>query len=861
MPAMSSRLSLRTVVALGAVQFAALCTAGVVLVPFGSTWKYKDDGQAPIAAWRDIVFLDDTTWANGTAELGYGDGDEITTVSYGPSSSSKYITTYFRHSFTIANAAQFTSYLMRFRRDDGIVVYVNGQEVVRSNMPAGTITNTTLASTAISGSAESTAIDQVLATSWFQTGVNTIAVEIHQQTTNSTDITFDLQLKGIDSNPDLSRGPYLHITTPSSAVLKWKTTLAANGRVRYGTTQGALTDTQIVPALTLDHEMTITGLQPSTTYYYAVGTTDADLEGDDATHFFRTSPPQGSQTPLRLWVIGDHGIVSVAQRRVRTAYLDHVGANTAQAWLWLGDNAYPDGTEAEFQPAVFENMYEPVLRNTTLWPSPGNHDYNSGASAANNTGPYYDLFAMPKNGQAGGIASNTEAYYSYDIGNVHLISLDSHDSPRSPTGAMATWLTNDLADARKRQEWIIAYWHHPPYTKGNHNSDSFTDPRSGDMRQNIEPILEANGVDLVLCGHSHTYERSFLINGHYGVSSTFNAGTMGVDMTPGRADGTGAYQKPGDLAANAGAVYTVCGVSGQKEPGGSLNHPVMFMSTGAEFGSMVIDIAGTTLNAQFINEVGTVVDHFDIVKGPTHVKLAIKVYLDGAYDGSALMKDDLRVGGLIPTTQPHTGIFPLVGEGASGTITPAVLATTGANAIVDWVFVELRDGNNPALVLDSRSALVQRDGDVVDLDGSSPLSMAMPVGLYHVAIRHRNHLGAMTAQPLPLDRIAAPIDFRTAATSTWGINARKDVSGTMVLWAGNCVADGAVKYTGTNSDRSAVLNSIGGVVPTNSSNGYQVEDLNMDGVVKYTGLTNDRDVILTNIGSVVPTNTVIEQLP
>lgn len=837
-------------------------TAGVTFVPFGSGWRYLDDGTDQGTAWRTTAF-NDAGWSMGLAELGYGDGDESTVVGYGPNASAKYVTTYFRRTFTIPDPTQFTGFLLRFRRDDGMVLYINGVEAVRSNMPTGTIGHTTLASSAISGSGESTAIDQSLPIGWFQPGTNTIAVEIHQNVTNSSDITFDLQLTGVDGNASLVRGPYQHIATPTSIVFKWRTDIASSARVRYGTLPGALTQAVTVTALTLDHEMIVNGLLPNTTYYYAVGTAMADLEGDDTSHFFRTSPLPGLATPLRIWVVGDAGTANTDQRRVRTAYLNSVGPNTAQAWLWLGDNAYASGTEAEFQAAVFENMYEPVLRNTTLWPCPGNHDYYSGADATTGTGPYFDLFALPTNGQSGGVASNTEAYYSYDIGNVHFISLDSYDSPRSPTGAMANWLTADLAFAHAKSEWIIAYWHHPPYSKGSNNSDDPAD--SGgllqEMRQNILPILEAGGVDLVLCGHSHTYERSRLIDGHYGVSSTFNPATMGKDMTSGRADGTGAYQKPGDLAAHAGAVYAVCGVSGKKEPGGPLNHPVMYMSTAAELGSMVIDVDGTTLSARFINDAGAVIDHFDMVKGATHVSVALKVLIEGALGSDALMRDDLRGQGLLPMVQPHTGVFPLVGEGGLGQVDPSVLNITGPDAIVDWVFVELRDPQDPAVVVDARSALLQRDGDVVDEDGLSPLRFAMPVGGYHVAIRHRNHLGAMTALPVFLDRTPISIDFRSASTATWGTNARKDMGGTLVLRSGNCVIDGRVKYTGVDSDRDAVLNSIGGSVPTNTVGGYRAEDLNLDGLVKYTGASSDRDLILTTIGGAVPTNTVEEQLP
>lgn len=837
--------------------------ANIVLVQFNSAWKYLDNGSNQGTAWRAADFPAESTWATGRGEFGYGDDDERTVVSYGPNASARYITTYFRKGFTIANAAAFSGYQLQFRRDDGLVVYVNGVEVTRSNMPTGTIGYTTLAASNISGTAGSAVNTVSIASSFFQTGTNVIAVELHQAAANSGDVTFDLKLIGVDSGPTLTRGPYQGCVSSSSFVLKWRTATTTNARVRYGTVLGALDQVANVAASTLDHEVTVSGLQPSTTYYYAIGTTTGDLEGNDSEHFVRTTSLPGVAEPIRIWVQGDQGTANADARRVRDAYLNHIGATSAQAWLWLGDNAYESGTEAEHHLAVFDNMYEEVLRNTPLFPSPGNHDLVA-ANSSTQTGPYFDLFAMPKLGQSGGSASNTEAYYSFDVGNVHFIALDSDGSPRTPTGAQALWLTNDLIEARKRSEWIIAYWHHTPYSKGVDDSDIPTQSsgKMRDMRENLLPILEAGGVDLVLVGHTHNYQRSFLIDGHYGISTTYNAATMGLNTTSGSALGPGAYQKPGDLAPHAGTVYTVCGVGGKTEAGGSMNHPVMHMSTAAHLGSMVIDVNGTALQAIFLNDHGAIVDRFDIVKSVTHVKLAAKVFLEGAYDPlTGLMRDDLRAGGLIPSAQPHTGIFPLIGEGGQGTIAAPVLAVSGNNAIVDWVFVELRDKAVPSMVLASRSALVQRDGDIVDTDGVSPLVFTAPVGPYHVAVRHRNHLGAMTAQPVFLNREALPVDLRSGALTTWGTDARKSIGGILALWSGNSRADGVVKYTGDGNDRDPILSRIGGSVPTNTAQGYDATDINMNGEVKYTGDGNDRDPILVNIGGSVPTMIRTEQLP
>jgi acid phosphatase type 7 len=353
--------------------------------------------------------------------------------------------------------------------------------------------------------------------------------------------------------------------------------------------------------------VTVSGLVPDTTYYYSVGTPTETLAGGDSTYFFHTHPFAGSVGPIRIWVIGDSGTANASAQAVRNAYLTFTGSRATDAWLMLGDNAYSTGTDAEYQAAVF-NMYPTLLRNTFLWPTLGNHD-TAGSSNPPAGLPYYSMFTLPTGGEAGGLASGTEDYYSFDRSNVHFVCLDSMTSDRSPTGAMATWLRNDLAATT--QDWIIAFWHHPPYSKGSHNSD--TESQLIEMRQNFLPILEDYGVDLALTGHSHSYERSYLLDGHYGSSTTLTS-SMIKDSGSGRPSETGAYQKPSSgPAPHEGAVYAVAGSSGQTS-GGTLNHPAMFISLN-QLGSMVLDVDGNRLDAKFLRETGAIADSFTIVKG------------------------------------------------------------------------------------------------------------------------------------------------------------------------------------------------------------------------------------------------------
>jgi hypothetical protein len=190
-----------------------------------------------------------------------------------------------------------------------------------------------------------------------------------------------------------------------------------------------------------------------------------------------------------------------------------------------------------------------------------------------------------------------------------------------------------------------------------------------------------------------------------------------------------------------------------------------------------------------------------------------------------------------------------------------VFDATGANAIVDWVLVELRAAADPTHIVATRSALLQRDGDVVGLDGTSSVVVQASSGNYYVALRHRNHLGVMTASPIALSGTAATVDLRSGATATWGTEARKTAGSVRCLWAGNVYLDGLVKYTGSANDRDPILSAIGGSVPTAIVTGYMREDVNMSGTVKYTGSLNDRDPILVNIGGSIPTAVRMQQLP
>ena len=176
--------------------FQAWGTNSQILISQGDDWQYLDDGSNLYQAWTQPEYNADL-WEEGPAELGYGDGDENTVVSYGPDSGDKYITTYFRNDFQVTGADSFQNLLLRLIVDDGAIVYLNGDEIYRFNLPPGMITFDTPAMDTVGGTDESEFLEHMLDTGSLFEGLNTLAVEIHQANPTSSDISFDFEFLGI----------------------------------------------------------------------------------------------------------------------------------------------------------------------------------------------------------------------------------------------------------------------------------------------------------------------------------------------------------------------------------------------------------------------------------------------------------------------------------------------------------------------------------------------------------------------------------------------------------------------------------------------------------------------------------------
>jgi acid phosphatase type 7 len=386
----------------------------------------------------------------------------------------------------------------------------------------------------------------------------------------------------------ITRGPYLN-NSDTKATIRWRTNIATNSVV----TLGAQTFSDNFS--TTEHIVKLTGLTPDTHYSYQIGSSDFTFPADSNYHF-HTAPISGAFVrPVTVIGFGDFGVNTTPQNDV-----ENVLPHKADIWQWYGDNAYPVGSAGDYETNTFGTHYLKHYPKLNLLPSLGNHDAVS-ASPTTQTGPYFDYFSLPSAGEYGGVASNTEAYYSYNYGHVHFIVLESTvASFRSPTGAMANWLRQDMQADNSR--WRVVYFHHPPFSKGSHNSD--TEIEMVEMRENVLPILEQYGADLVLSGHSHGYERSHLMHGFYGTSAQFNESYR---LFP----GTGfpnAYRK-----TNKGTVYAVVGTGGIGL-GGTGIHKAMATSIFNKYGFAKMTFTRDSLWFQFIDASQQIADQFIIHK-------------------------------------------------------------------------------------------------------------------------------------------------------------------------------------------------------------------------------------------------------
>lgn len=423
-----------------------------------------------------------------------------------------------------------------------------------------------------------------------------------------TGLLLFLFLLSVQVSAQITRQPYLQVVTPTSIVVRWDTDSSRIGTVHYGSSATALTNARSDTGGTKKHEVTITGLSPRQKYFYSV----TGPSGGKSDQYFVTAPVTGTRQFTRMWVISDFGqsfsASDDARRLVTVGVWKEFNNNSlaADLVLSLGDQSESDW-ESQLQANYF-NQLQDVLRVTPLFTTVGNHD------AGDQRVVYKASFTLPANAEAGGIASGTEDYYSFDYANIHFVVLCADGFDISPE---TEWLKNDLA--ANKSEWLIALMHHPMHSAGDHKSD--LDPFSATEKTNWLPLLEDAGVDLILAGHNHCYERSYLLDNLIGKSTTLTEANK-IDTALGRIDVDHAYQKVFGQP-HKGEIFINCEGGGTSSDASNLRYPFSFTPVvyrGSDYeGSLVVDVDGNRMDVKFLcdehNATGSHIwDYFTIIK-------------------------------------------------------------------------------------------------------------------------------------------------------------------------------------------------------------------------------------------------------
>jgi acid phosphatase type 7 len=408
----------------------------------------------------------------------------------------------------------------------------------------------------------------------------------------------------------VTRQPYLQIPTPTGVTIRWQTAGGAVASVQYGTSVTSLTKkVKESNHKKIYHEVKLTDLTPNTKYYYSV---DGSSKGTEE-QYFVTAPLPGSREPVRILAISDFGQSnSMDNERRLTTLAQWKSFNNndyhASFVLSMGDQTEDDGI-FQLQHNFFDQL-ENVLRSSPLYPTVGNHDEHD------NLYNYTRTFTIPSRAEAGGIASGTVQYYSFDYANIHVVSLCTEIHDVAERKAQNEWLKRDLE--QNKQEWLIACMHQPFHSGGYHPSDEveYAQPQRSDWL----PILENHGVDVVLSGHNHVYERSYLLDDLIGKTTTLTAANK-KNAGDGREDGNGPYVKKKG-APHQGTVFVAVAAGGTSNSIKDYRHysifPVYFPGSDYE-GSVVIDVHGDRMDVKFLcdepNDKGSHVwDYFTIMK-------------------------------------------------------------------------------------------------------------------------------------------------------------------------------------------------------------------------------------------------------
>lgn len=476
----------------------ALQADEVALVRVGEPWRFFKgihEPSLPREAWRAGGF-DDSQWLVGRSGFGFGGGDDATHLA---DMYLGYTSVFARKTFTLRDPGRVKWLVLRMDYDDGFVAYLNGVEIARRGVPGppgGPVPFNAVASARLGFGPEE--FDVTSFTTVLVAGENVLAVQGHSA--GLTAFSFSLLPELLANFP---RGPFIQNTSSNRTDVIWKTARPADSVVEFGPTE-ALGRVIADPAPKMNHGLTLTGLEPDTKYFYRVRSTAEGQTASSPLLSFRTFKMHG---PLTFMALADSGQGTLAQYHI-AAVIERAAPDLV---LHAGDVIYP-----YFLPHLADtkclSLYGPHMRSTPYFFAFGNHDLHAGDAH------WLAAFSLPTNHVTG-----TEHFYSFDHGDAHfaVLFLPTFDLlPFRVGDPQYAWLAADLAAASK--PWKIIVGHLPLQSSSAHRRDDYDRngvPDRTELKDALLPLAAQHGVQLILAGHEHVYERFNPTNGVYTVTT------------------------------------------------------------------------------------------------------------------------------------------------------------------------------------------------------------------------------------------------------------------------------------------------------------------------------------------------------
>jgi predicted alpha-1,2-mannosidase len=519
----------------------AVTSADTTVITTGDTWSYDDSGSDYETEWKELDF-DHDSWSAGLAQFGYGDGDENTELDYGTDSSNKHTTYYFRKNFEVSELSLVADLHFRLLRDDGAIVYINGVEVIRENMPEGDIDSSTYANNAISGDDESTYYDYYLAKNYLVSGSNVIAVEVHQSNATSSDVSFDLELTlegEVDANTavfteeaitlthsiataaysyDLS--PY--ISNPDDdtidyTILEGPTWLSidSNGLLSGTPTTDDIGDASVVVVISDDDGASAITLELTTEEAFELDRAPLPgLDTDSAVRFGVIPDTQGSTSGVP---VDEASAVATELINQAPDFVIHVGDVTD------GNSSDGDTKLAELE-YLKEVLVTPLAEaGIGFYPVRGNHDSNAYQNTSSDVSawaaafpylfegenPLVDPTDVPGGSEASPNYSNFCYVYSPND-NMFFVSVDQWNGGDDDTN-YSNWVADKFAEIRSEypDAHIFGYSHSGLFALALHPA------MTEFVSTGADPYIAAGKeyeIDGWFSGHNHIYDRSMAVN-------------------------------------------------------------------------------------------------------------------------------------------------------------------------------------------------------------------------------------------------------------------------------------------------------------------------------------------------------------